>query len=110
MIGGKREANKNSYFAKNTVEKPFSFLNFLSFKVISFYFRRNSGAIYISFFDTGRKRGIPYINCFDTGRKRCIHEKEEFVIPTKSFFKIGMTKIFCYTNKMFSSTNKTFGC
>ena len=32
------------------------------------------------------------------------------VIPTKSFVKIGITKIFCYNNKMFSSTNKTFGC
>jgi len=26
------------------------------------------------------------------------------------FFKIGITKIFCYNNKMFSSINKTFGC
>jgi len=33
-----------------------------------------------------------------------------FVMPTKSFVKIGITKIFCYNNKMFSSTNKTFGC
>jgi len=32
------------------------------------------------------------------------------VIPTKSFVKIAMTKIFCYNNKMFSSINKTFGC
>jgi len=32
-----------------------------------------------------------------------------FVIPTKSFVKIGVTKIFCYDNKMFSSINKTFG-
>jgi len=29
-----------------------------------------------------------------------------FVIPTKSFVKIGMTKIFCYNKKMFSSVNK----
>jgi len=33
-----------------------------------------------------------------------------FVIPTKSFVKIGITKIFCYNNKMLSSINKTFGC
>ena len=36
-------------------------------------------------------------------------EKKAFVTPTKSFVKIGITKIFCY-NKMFSSINKTFGC
>ena len=33
-----------------------------------------------------------------------------FVIPTKSFVKIGITKIFCYNNKMFGYINKTFGC
>ena len=33
-----------------------------------------------------------------------------FFIPTKSFIKIGITKIFSYNNKMFSSVNKTFGC
>jgi len=33
-----------------------------------------------------------------------------FVIPTKSFVKIRIAKIFCYNNKMFSSINKTFGC
>jgi len=33
-----------------------------------------------------------------------------FVIPTKSFVKIGITKIFCYNNKMFSSIHQTFGC
>jgi len=38
------------------------------------------------------------------GRRKC------FVIPTKSFVKIGITKIFCYNNKMFSSINNTFGC
>jgi len=27
--------------------------------------------------------------------------KKGFVIPTKSFVKIGITKIFCYNNKMF---------
>jgi len=40
---------------------------------------------------------------FSTGKKG-------FVIPTKSFVKIGITKIFCHNNKMFSSINKTFGC
>jgi len=30
-------------------------------------------------------------------------------MPTKSFVKIVITKIFCY-NKIFSSINKTFGC
>jgi len=38
-----------------------------------------------------------------------IHGIKGFVIPTKSFVKIGITKIFCY-NKIFSSINKTFGC
>ena len=38
------------------------------------------------------------------------HGIKGFVIPTKSFVKIGITKIFCYNNKMFSSINKTFGC
>jgi len=38
-----------------------------------------------------------------------IHGIKGFVIPTKSFVKIGIKKIFCY-NKMFSSINKTFGC
>jgi len=36
--------------------------------------------------------------------------KKGFVIPTKLFVKIGITKIFCYSNKMFGSINKTFGC
>ena len=36
--------------------------------------------------------------------------KKGFVIPTKSFVKIGIGKTFCYNNKMFSSINKTFGC
>ena len=40
----------------------------------------------------------------------CATEKKGFVIPTKSFVKIGIAKIFCYNNKMFSSINKTFGC
>jgi len=38
------------------------------------------------------------------------HGIKGFVIPTKSFVKIGITKISCYNNKMFSSINKTFGC
>ena len=33
-----------------------------------------------------------------------------FVIATKSFVKIGITKIFCYNNKMFSSIDKAFRC
>jgi len=39
-----------------------------------------------------------------------IHGIKGFVIPTKSFVKIGLAKIFCYNNKMFSSINKMFGC
>jgi len=35
--------------------------------------------------------------------------KKGFVIPTKSFVKIGIAKIFFY-DKMFSSINKAFGC
>jgi len=42
-------------------------------------------------------------------RSACLHGIKGFVIPTKSFVNIGITKIFCY-NKMFSSINKTFGC
>jgi len=38
------------------------------------------------------------------------HGIKGFVLPTKSFVKIGITKVFCYNNKMFSSINKTFGC
>jgi len=34
-----------------------------------------------------------------------MHGIKGFVIPTKLFFKIGITKIFCYNNKMFSSIN-----
>jgi len=37
-------------------------------------------------------------------------QKKGFVIPTKSFGKIGIGKIFCYNNKMFGSIIKTFGC
>jgi len=33
-----------------------------------------------------------------------------FLIPTKSFVQIGIAKILCYSNKMFSSINETFGC
>jgi len=43
-------------------------------------------------------------------QSRYTHGKEGFVIPTKLFVKVGMTKIFCYNNKMFGSINKTFGC
>jgi len=39
-----------------------------------------------------------------------VHGIKGFVIPTKSFVKIGIKTIFCYNNKMLSSTNKTFGC
>jgi len=39
------------------------------------------------------------------------HGKKGFVILTKSFVKIGITKTFCFNSKiMFSSVNKTFGC
>jgi len=38
-----------------------------------------------------------------------MHGTKGFVIPTKSFVKIGI-KIFCDNNKMFSSIDKTFGC
>jgi len=34
------------------------------------------------------------------------HGRKGFVLPTKSFVKIGTTKIFCYDNKMFSSIKK----
>ena len=36
------------------------------------------------------------------------HGKKGFVILTESFVKIGITKTFCYNNKMLSSVNKTF--
>jgi len=41
---------------------------------------------------------------------RLEHGIKGFAIPTKSFVKIGITKMFCYNNKMFSSIKKTFGC
>jgi len=34
---------------------------------------------------------------------RIIHGIKGFAIPTKPFVKIGITKIFCYNNEMFSS-------
>jgi len=39
-----------------------------------------------------------------------LHGKKGFVIPTKSFVKIWMTKIFCYDNKMFNSIKKNAFC
>jgi len=47
----------------------------------------------------------------DSGLKAraLLHGKKGFVTPTKSFVKIGITKIFCY-NKMFGSINKTIDC
>jgi len=36
-----------------------------------------------------------------------LHGIKGFVTPTKSFVKIGIAKIFCYNNKIFSSINKT---
>jgi len=42
--------------------------------------------------------------------------KKGFIIPTKSFVKLGITKKFCYNkmfgsiNKMIGTFNKTFGC
>ena len=38
------------------------------------------------------------------------HGKKRFVILTKSFVEIGITRTFCYNNKMFRSVNKTLGC
>jgi len=35
-----------------------------------------------------------------------MHGKGGLVIPTKSFVKIGITKLFCYNNKKFSSIKK----
>jgi len=52
---------------------------------------------------TGRLRSI-------RGKGLTLHGIKGFVKPTKSFVKIGITKIFCYNNKMFSSIKKTFGC
>jgi len=44
------------------------------------------------------------------GSATIVHGIKGFVIPTKSFVKIGIAKIFCHNNKMSSSINKTFGC
>jgi len=38
---------------------------------------------------------------------RACHGIKGFVIPTTSFVKLGITKIFCYNNKIFSSVKKT---
>ena len=40
-------------------------------------------------------------------RKGSVHGKKGFVILTKSFVKIGITKTFCYNNKVLSSVNKS---
>ena len=59
------------------------------------------------------------INIFSPPRKgkgdqetpqQSVHGIKGFVIPTKSFVKIGITKIFCHNSKMFTYINKTFGC
>jgi len=42
--------------------------------------------------------------------KQTRYKRSCYTVPTKSFVKIGITKIFCYNNKMFSYINKTFGC
>jgi len=39
-----------------------------------------------------------------------LHGKKGFVILTKSFVKIGITKTFCCNSKRFSSVKTTFGC
>jgi len=44
------------------------------------------------------------------GQQVKIEALKGFVIPKKPFVKIGITKIFCYNNKMFRSINKTFRC
>jgi len=56
--------------------------------------------------------------CSDNALETLAHEKRRkvfrqmhhgikgFVIPTKSFVKIGITKIFCYKDKMFCPINK----
>ena len=46
----------------------------------------------------------------NTWSEKCLHGINGFVIPTKSYVKIGIAKVLCYNNKMFSSVNKTFGC
>jgi len=46
---------------------------------------------------------------FKIGKISREHGIKRFVIPTKSFVKIGAAKIFCYNNKMFCSINKPFG-
>jgi len=39
-----------------------------------------------------------------------VHGIKSFVLPTKSFVKIGITEIFCCSDKTFSFINITFGC
>ena len=53
---------------------------------------------------------ILFLSCEKQYSTSRTHGIKGFAIPTKSFIKIGITKIFCYINKMFSSINKTFGC
>jgi len=61
----------------------------------------DSGATLTVFFFTPKKQILAI---------SILHGKKSFVIPTKSFVKIGITKIFCCNNKIFGSMNKTFGC
>ena len=73
---------------------------------------------YCFFFKLSQKSTTAYVkrtSLINFAHTKRTHNQEQhgmkgFVIPTKSFVKIGMTKIFCYNNKMFSSINKTFGC
>ena len=59
-----------------------------------------------SFMALWREGGdCPNVNCGSL-----MHGERGFVILTKSFVKIGITKTFCHNNKMFRSVNKTFGC
>ena len=55
---------------------------------------------------------VPLLSCSEpkkNNRKYTVFSRKKcFVIPTKSFVKIGIAKVFCY-NKMFTSINKLFG-
>jgi len=59
-----------------------------------------------SAFNTGiHVRICSFVSNEDSLSIFCCTGKKDFVILTKSFVKIGITKTFSYNNKMFSSVN-----
>jgi len=79
----------------------------------NFWLQQPKKIFVVSNFVAGTKLFFPWTSrCCNMGREDYFVPRgiEGSVIPTKSFFKVGITKIFGCNNKMFSSINKKFGC